>query len=74
MTATQHPTSENHWLVNEMQTVQQTTTDDEGNEVTTDVEVVVAQHLVACKADDSSAERAIAILTEAQNPTGDIGE
>tara|TARA_Y100000004_G_C8695429_1_gene319356 strand:+ start:317 stop:541 length:225 start_codon:yes stop_codon:yes gene_type:complete len=74
MIATQHPTRENHWLVNETQTVQQTSTDDEGNEVTTDVEVVVAQHLVACKADDSSAERAIAILNEAQNPTGDIGE
>ena len=70
MTATQHPTFENHWLVNETQTVQQTTTDYEGNEVTTDV-VVVAQHLVACKADDSSAERAIAIFNEAQNPTGD---
>ena len=71
MTATQHPTFENHWFVNETQTVQQTTTDEEGNEVTTDVEVVVAQHVVACKAGDSSAERAIAILTEAQNPTGD---
>ena len=74
MIATQHPTLDNHWFVNETQTVQQTTTDEEGNEVTTDVEVVTAQHLVACKAYDSSAERAIAILNEAQNPTGDIGE
>ena len=71
MTATQHPTFENHWFVNETQTVQQTTTDEEGNEVTTDVEVVTAHHLVACKADDSSAERAIAIFNSAQNPTGD---
>ena len=55
MIATQHPTLDNHWFVNETQTVQQTTTDEEGNEVTTDVEVVTAQHLVACKADDSSA-------------------
>ena len=63
MTATEHPTLENHWFVNETQTVQQTTTDEEGNEVTTDVEVVVAQHLVACAPDDSSAERAIAIAS-----------
>tara|TARA_X000001382_G_scaffold64039_3_gene44331 strand:- start:403 stop:609 length:207 start_codon:yes stop_codon:yes gene_type:complete len=63
MKAIPHPKLENHWLVNETQTVQQTTTDDEGNEVTTDVEVVTAQHLVACKADDSSAERAIAIVS-----------
>ena len=69
MTATQHPTLENHWFVNETQTVQQTTTDEEGNEVTTDVEVVVAKHLVACAADDSSAERAIAIITA--EPAGD---
>ena len=62
MTATQHPTLENHWLVNETQTIQQTTTDEEGNEVTTDVEVVTAQNLVACKADDSSAESAIAVI------------
>ena len=63
MTATEHPTLENHWFVNETQTVQQTTTDEEGNEVTTDVEVVVAQHLVACAANNSSAERAIAIVS-----------
>ena len=69
MTATQHPTLENHWFVNETQTVQQTSTDEEGNEVTTDVEVVVAQHLVACAADDSSAERAIAIVST--EPAGD---
>ena len=74
MTATQHPTFENHWFVNETQTVQQTSTDDDGNQVTIDVDVVTAQHVVACKADDSSAERAIAIFGEAQNPTGDIGE
>ena len=59
MTATEHPTLDNHWFVNETQTVQQTTTDEEGNEVTTDVEVVVAQHLVAC----ASAERAIEIIS-----------
>jgi len=70
MTATQHPTLENHWLVNETQTVQQTTTDEEGNEVTTDVEVVTAQNLVACKADDSSAESAIAIIN-AMKSAGD---
>jgi hypothetical protein len=69
MTATQHPTLENHWFVNETQTVQQTMTDEEGNEVTTDVEVVVAQHLVACAEDDSSAERAIAIISA--EPAGD---
>jgi len=62
MTATQHPTLENHWLVNETQTVQQTSTDDDGNEFTTNVEVVTAQNLVACKSDDSSAESAIAII------------
>ncbi len=69
MTATQHPTLENHWFVNETQTVQQTMTGEEGNEVTTDVEVVVAQHLVACAEDDSSAERAIAIISA--EPAGD---
>jgi len=69
MTATEHPTLENHWFVNETQTVQQTTTDAGGNEVTTDVEVVVAQHLVACAANNSSAERAIAIVSA--EPAGD---
>ena len=65
MTATQHPTLENHWFVNETQTVQQTTTDEEGNEVTTDVEVIKTQYLVASK---EGAESAIAAI---ENPAGD---
>ena len=70
MTATQHPTLKNHWFVNETKTVQQTSTDEDGNEVTTNVEVVVTQNLVACKVDDSSAESAIAIINFMKS-TGD---
>tara|TARA_R110002020_G_scaffold341146_1_gene555792 strand:- start:196 stop:408 length:213 start_codon:yes stop_codon:yes gene_type:complete len=64
MTATQHPTLDNHWIVIETQTVDQTVTDADGNETTEQVEVAVGQpRLVACAASDSSAERAIEIIT-----------
>ena len=64
MTATQHPTLENHWFVMETQTVKQTVTDEDGNETVEQVEVAVGQpRLVACVPTDSSAERAIEIIT-----------
>ena len=71
MTATQHPTLDNHWFVMETQTVDQTVKDAEGNETTEQVEVAVGQpRLVACAATDSSAERAIELVTAPQ-PTED---
>ena len=60
MTAEQHPTDANIWIVTETQTVDQTE--------------VVSTHRVACAAHDSSAERAIEVLTEARNPAGDPTE
>ena len=69
MTAIQHPSHDNHWIVTETQTVDQTVTDADGNETTEQVEVVTGIHTVACKEGDSSAEKAIEILTESRNAT-----
>ena len=64
MTALQHPTLDNHWIGTETETVDQTVTDADGNETTEQVEVAVGQPLlVACAATDSSAEKAIEIIT-----------
>ena len=66
MTATQHPTLDNHWFVTETQTVDQTVTDADGNETVEQVEIAVGQpHTVACSATDSSAEKAIELFTTA---------
>lgn len=72
MTALQHPTLDNHWIVTETQTVDQTVTDADGNETTEQVEVAVGQpHLVACAATDSSAEKAIEIITATPTEDGE---
>jgi hypothetical protein len=72
MTATQHPTLDNHWIVSETQTVDQTVTDADGNETTEQVEVAVGQSLlVACAASDSSAERALEIITATPTEDGE---
>lgn len=70
MTALQHPTLDSHWIVTETQTVDQTVTDEEGNETVEQVEVAVGQpFLVACAPTDSSAEKAIELVTA--TPTED---
>ena len=71
MTATPHPTLENHWFVMETQTVEQPVTDADGNETTEQVEVAVGQpRLIACAPETASAERAIEVATAPQ-PTED---
>ena len=72
MTAIQHPSHDNHWIVTETQTVDQAVTDADGNETTEQVEVAVGQpFLVACAATDSSAERAIEIITATPTEDGE---
>ena len=72
MTALQHPTLDNHWIVTETQTVEQTVKDAEGNETVEQVEVAVGQSLlVACAATDSSAEKAIELVTATPTEDGE---